>query len=84
MQIRTVKVKHRLSTLLQRARDWSVLPREGGWRSTEAEDRSKLTKKLWERSREPGVEMKTRGEAPQGRAEDKTGRQTVVHQALKP
>ena len=64
VQICTVKVKHRLSTPLQRARDWSVLPREGGWRrSMEAGDRSRLTKMLWERSREPGVELTTRGEA---------------------
>ena len=85
VQICTVNVKHRLSTPLQRARDWSVHSREGGWsRSTEAGDRSRLTKMLWERSREPGVELKTRGEAPQGRAEDKTGRQTMVHQELKP
>ena len=79
VQICTMKVKHRLSTPLQKARDWSVLPREGGWsRSTEAGDRSRLTKMLRERSREPGVELKTRGEAPQERAEDKTGRWTVV------
>ena len=46
--------------------------------------RSRLTKMWWERSREAGVELKTRGEAPQGRAEDwKTNNGTPGTEAMR-
>ena len=48
-----------------------------------AGDGSRLHMRSWERSREPGIEMETRREAPQKQAEDKTIRDSGLPE-LKP